>query len=132
MKSKNTYAGRTIITGVFLLVLCAPLQVFSTSYMPFFHSQEGEGIAMKSGQEVYLFHSGTDAVRKAIQAGDLLTVYRITPACELKEAGRIRAVAYIGENYLKAKVAEGEIKSGDIAKKGNVSCLVISAGVCKE
>jgi len=134
MKSKNTDvgSGRMIIIGVLLLVLCAPLIVYATSYMPFFHSQDSEETAMKSGQEVYLFHSGTDAVRKTVQVGDILIVYRITLTCEVKEVGRIKAVAYIGENYLKAKVVEGEIKSDDIAKKGNVSCLVISAGVCKE
>ena len=134
MKSNNTDLGkcRMIITGVLLLVLCAPLIVYATSYMPFFHSQESEGTAMKSGQEVYLFHSGIDAVRKTVQIGDILTVYRITQTCEVKEVGRIKALAYIGENYLKAKVIAGEIKPDDIAKKGNVSCLVIFTGVCKE
>ena len=134
MKSKKTDVGRgrMIMIGVILLVFCAPLIVYATSYMPFFHSQDSEGTAMKSGQEVYLFHSGTDAVRKTVQVGDILMVYRITPTCEVKEVGRIKAVAYIGETYLKAKVVEGEIKPDDIAKKGNVSFLVISAGVCKE
>jgi len=134
MKSKNTEVGRgrMIIIGVFLLVLCAPLIVYATSYMPFFHSQDREETVMKLGQEVYLFHSGTDDVRKTVQVGGILTVYRITPTCEVKEVGRIKAVAYIGETYLKCKVVEGEIKPDDIAKKGNVSCLVISTGVCKE
>jgi hypothetical protein len=134
MKSKNTDVGRgrMIIIGVLLLVLCAPLIVYATSYMPFFHSQDKEDTAMKSGQEVYMFHSGTDNVRKTIQVGDILTVYRITPTCEVREVGRIKAVGYIGETHLKGKVVEGEIKPDDIAKKGNVSCLVISAGVCKE
>ena len=134
MKSNNTDLGkcRMIITGVLLLVLCAPLIVYATSFMPFFHSQERGGTAMKSGQEVYLFHSGTDDVRKIVQVGDILTVYRITPTCEVREVGRIKAVVYIGETYLKGKVVEGEIKPDDIGKRGNVSCLVISAGVCKE
>ena len=134
MKSKNTEVGRgrMIILGVFLMVLCTPLTVYATSYMPFFHSQVREGTVMKSGQEVYLFHSGTHDVRKTVQVGDILTVYRITPTCEVKEVGRIKSVAYIGETYLKTKVVEGEIKPDDIAKKGNVSCLVISTGVCKE
>jgi len=134
MKSKNTYASRgsMIIIWVLLLVLCAPLIVYATSYMPFFHSQDREETAMRAGQEVYLFHSGTDDVRKIVQVGDILTVYRITPTCEVREVGRIKAVVYIGETYLKGKVVEGEIKPDDIGKRGNVSCLVISAGVCKE
>jgi|MudIll2142460700_1097286.scaffolds.fasta_scaffold102912_2 hypothetical protein len=122
----------SIILLMHLSFICVPLIVHATSYMPFFHSQDKEGTAMKSGQEVYLFHSGTDSVRKTVQVGDILIVYRITPTCEVKEVGRIKALAFIGENYLKAKVVEGEIKPDDIAKKGNVSCLVISTGVCKE
>ena len=134
MKSKNTYIirGRMIIIEVLLLVLCAPLIVYATSYMPFFHSQDSEGTPMKSGQEVYLFHSGTDDVKKTVQVGDILTIFRITPTCEIREVGKIKTVVYIGETYLKGKVIEGEIKPDDIAKKGNVACLVISAGVCKE
>jgi hypothetical protein len=38
-------------------------------------------------------------------------------------------LSYIGETYIKAEVLEGEIKPDDIAKRGNVSCLIISAGI---
>jgi hypothetical protein len=123
-----------ICTGVFLLLTTvgAPLTVHATSFMPFFHRQDKGETVMKKGQEVHLFHSGTDAVRKAVHGGDILTVYRITPACELKEVGKIRVIEFIGETYLKCTVVDGEIKPDDIAKKGNVSCLVISAGICNK
>jgi hypothetical protein len=45
--------------------------------------------------------------------------------------GKVRIISYLGETYLKGKVVEGEIKPDDIAKQGSVSCLVISAGMCK-
>jgi hypothetical protein len=57
-------------------------------------------------------------------------VYRISPACEVTTTGKIKILSYVGEMYLKAEVIEGEIKPADIAKKDNVSCLVISAGMC--
>jgi hypothetical protein len=44
--------------------------------------------------------------------------------------GIIKVLSYIGETYIKSEVLAGEIRPDDIAKKGNVSCLVISAGMC--
>jgi len=55
----------------------------------------------------------------------------IDPSCEVKMVGKVRIISYLGETYLKGKVVEGEIKPDDIAKQGSVSCLVISAGMCK-
>lgn len=87
---------------------------------------------MKAGQILHLFHSGTADVRKTINANDVLIAYRIMPSCEVKEVGKIRVIAYVGETYLKGEVVEGEIRPDDIAKKGKVSCLVISAGLCNQ
>jgi hypothetical protein len=134
MTSKNTKVGRErmIIMGVLLLVLSAPIIVFATSYMPFFHSRGQDEAAMTEGRIVHLFHSGTNDVKETIHVNDVLIVHRITPTCEVKDVGKIKVMGFIGENYIKGEVVEGEIKPDDIAKKGNVSCLVISAGVCKE
>jgi hypothetical protein len=85
---------------------------------------------MKVGQILYLFYSGTDDVKKTIHDNDILTVYRINPSCEVNPVGIIKVLFYVGETYIKAEVLEGEIRPDDIAKKGNVSCLVISAGMC--
>jgi hypothetical protein len=107
------------------------LAVFAVSYQPhLYHRQDRGETVMKVGQTVYMFHSGTDDVRKTIHANDLLTVYRIKPSCEVNPVGIIKVLSYIGETYIKAEVLEGEIRPDDIAKKGNVSCLVISAGMC--
>ena len=124
------------IAIVFIVILLftsvsAPLTVFAVSYPPpLYHRQDRGETVMKVGQIVYLFHSGTDDVKKTIHANDILTVYRINPSCEVNPVGIIKVLSYIGETYIKAEVLEGEIKPDDIAKKGHVSCLVISAGMC--
>ena len=124
------------IAIVFIVILLftsvsAPLTVFAVSYPPpLYHRQDRGETVMKVGQIVYLFHSGTDDVKKTIHANDILTVYRTNPSCEVKPVGIIKVLSYIGETYIKAEVLEGEIRPDDIAKKGNVSCLVISAGMC--
>jgi hypothetical protein len=122
-----------IVLSVILLLISvsAPLSVFAVSYPPpLYHRQDRGETVMKVGQTVYLFHSGTDVVKKTIHANDILTVYRINPSCEVNPVGIIKVLSYIGETYIKAEVLEGEIRPDDIAKKGNVSCLVISAGMC--
>jgi hypothetical protein len=122
-----------IVLSVILLLISvsAPLSVFAVSYPPpLYHRQDRGETVMKVGQIVYLFHSGTDDVKKTIHANDILTVYRINPSCEVNPVGIIKVLSYIGETYIKAEVLEGEIRPDDIAKKGNVSCLVISAGMC--
>jgi len=124
------------IAIVFIVILLftsvsAPLSVFAVSYPPpLYHRQDRGETVMKVGQIVYLFHSGTDVVKKNIHANNILTVYRISPSCKISPVGIIKVLSYIGETYIKAEVLEGEIRPDDIAKKGNVSCLVIAAGMC--
>jgi len=125
-------------TGIFpimLLVLAftAPSTVFAVSYAPapLFHRQErGEKIVMKVGETVYLFHSGTEDIKRTIHPHDLLTVYRIKPSCEVIEVGKLMVLSYIGETYLKGQVVEGELRPDEIVQKGNVSCVIISACMC--
>ncbi len=122
---------------IFLVILLqasinAPFYVFATSYppAPFYH-RENKGEPVRTvGQAVHLFHSGTEEVKRTIHINDILTVFRIDTSCKVKEVGKIRIIYYIGEIYVKGEVVEGEIKPDDIAKKGNISCLVISAGMC--
>lgn len=64
----------------------------------------------------------------AINTNDILTVYRESTSHELMEVGKIKVLSYVREDYLKGKVVEGEIKAGDIAKKGDVASLIISSG----
>jgi len=123
-----------IIVMLILLFLAAvqPSTAVAASYLPaFFHHQENTPEAViKVGQSAYLFHSGTEDVRRTINANDILVVYRISPLCEVKTVGIIKVISHIGDTYFKGEVIEGEIRPNDIAKKGNVSCLVISVDVC--
>ena len=111
-------------------IVSFPLRVYAVSYSVV-EEQRDEKIAagiMKVGDVVCLFQSGTPDVKKAIAIGDLLVVYREGSKHELKNVGKIKVLSYSGEDYLKGEVVEGELKAGDIAKKGDVASLIISAG----
>jgi hypothetical protein len=121
-----------ILAGLILVsAMCAPSVACAVSYTPapLYHRQEADGAAAV-GDTVYLFYSGTAEVRRTIRPGDVLTVYRISSSCNTTEEGKVRIVSYIGQTYLKGEVVEGEIKPGDVVRKGAVFCLVISAGMC--
>jgi hypothetical protein len=86
-----------------------------------------KGIKAK-GEMVCLFQSGTEDVKQTISVGDILIVYRESKSHELKEVGKIKVLSYVRKDYLKGEVVEGELKAGDIAKKGDVASLIISSG----
>jgi len=123
---------RIILLTTLLASVCAPLIAFAVSYppAPLYHHVAKSETVMAPGDVVYLFHSGTDEINNAIHVDDILTVYRIDPSCEIREAGKIKVTSHIGETYLKGEVIEGEIRPNDIAKKGKISLLIISAGAC--
>jgi hypothetical protein len=135
MKRKPVRGVGSVITILFLLMpeVILPQAAFGLSYPPaaLYHSEETNERFVK-GDEVYLFHSGTDDVKTTIHVGDTITAYRVTPGCEVVPVGIIRVVSFAGENHLKGEVFAGEIKIGDIARKDKVSCLVVSAKACKE
>jgi len=135
MRNMALKKGRSgiIIAILLLLAISAPLAAFGLSYPPaqLYHKAERHDKFVK-GDVVYLFHSGTDDVKKTIHISDTLAVYRTTPECKIVPIGIIKVVSFVGETYLKGEVFAGEIKPDDIAKKEKVSCLVISAGMCGE
>ena len=114
-----------------LLVVCAPLTAFAVSYTPQLYHREVRHDKFDKGDTMYMFHSGTADVKKTIHVNDTLSVYRITQSCEVVPSGLVKVISFVGETYIKGEVVTGEIKPDDIAKKGNVSCLIISAGVCE-
>jgi hypothetical protein len=123
---------RIILMMMLLICVSVPLPALAVSYPPawLFHRLEKVETVMPPGAIVYLFHSGTAEIKRAVHVDDILTVYRINTSCEVSEVGKIRVIAHIGETYLSGKVMEGEIKPNDIAKNGKVSFLVISADTC--
>jgi len=122
-----------LIAVLLLFTAMNPLNAFATSYLPasFYHQNEITETVIKVGQTAYLFHSGTEDVKKTIHDSDILIVFRINPSCEIKAVGKIKVLTSIADTYFKGEVIEGEIRPNDIAKRGNVSCLVISAGLCR-
>lgn len=121
---------KTLALIVSLLALTHPLNVFALSYPPQpYHAEDKRDIFLK-GDLVFLFHGGTEEARRAIHLNDILTVYRTNSSCEIAEVGRIKIISFVGDIYLKGEVIEGEIRPDDIARKRNVSFLVISAGIC--
>ena len=120
----------TIIMLLLLVAVITPLAAFAVSYPAQLYHREVRHDKFVKGDTVYLFHSGTEDVKKTIHVNDTLAVYRVPPTCEVVPIGIIRVVSFVGETYLKGEVFTGEIKPDDIAKKDKVSCLVISAGMC--
>jgi hypothetical protein len=124
------------VTALLLLLVIAgvPRGARAVSY-PLIEEQREEKAAKgvrEKGEMVCLFESGTADVKKAISVGDLLTVYRENGKHEMRAVGKIKVLSYVGEDYLKGEVIEGEARTGDVAKKGDVASLVISSEVtCK-
>jgi len=113
-----------IIVALALLVFAA---VTVTAHAIEMQPQIKSEVVMKAGGIVHLFHSGTADVKKEICLNDIIPVYREYPAgghFTSKEVGKVKVLSYEGEHYFEAQVVEGEIKTGDVAKKATASCLV--------
>jgi len=106
MKRKIT--GITVLVLIFLAAM-DPLTALAASYLPasFYHQNEITETVMKVGQTAYLFHSGTEDVKKTIHVNDILTVYRITPLCEIKAVGKVKVLSITADTYFKSEVIEG-------------------------
>lgn len=120
-----------IVSKVILSVLVClgcPLISDAVSFSPIPEQREeksAKGIREK-GEAVCLFQSGTEDVKKTISVHDVLVVFREDPKHEFREVGKVKVLSYAGENYIKGVVVEGEIRTGDIAKKDDAASLVIS------
>jgi len=119
-----------IFTILFLwATLVFPLRANAVVFSPIPAEREEKATKgiMEKGDIICLFQSGTADVRKAITVNDDLPVYRESKSHELVEVGKIRVLSYVGEDYIKGEVIEGELKAGDIAEKGDVASLIISS-----
>lgn len=120
---------------ILFLLLLVPFAMSTTIHAVVYPFPENEPTyqidepVMKLGTKLYLFHSGTEDVKSRIHVNDSLTVYRVHPAAfsgETREVGAIRVLSIVGDYYFNGEVVRGEIKAGDLAKKGTVACLVTS------
>jgi hypothetical protein len=88
-----------------------------------------EEVVMTVGTKLYLFHSGTEEVKNTIHANDELIVYREYPPdffVETREVGKVKVLLPLGDYYFNGEVIGGEVKAGDLAKKGTVACIITS------
>ncbi len=115
-----------------LLVVCVPPSAFAVSYPVQLYHEEVRHDKFVKGDTVYMFHSGTEDIKKTIHVNDTLAVYRTSPSCEVTPIGIIKVISFVGDNYIKGEVFAGEIKPDDIARKDKVSCLVVSVEVCSK
>ena len=120
------------ILSVLLSVFATPRAAVSVSYPAQLYHQEVRHDKFVKGETVYMFHSGTEDIKKTIRVNDTLAVFRTTPSCEVIPIGIIKVISFVGNNYIKGEVFAGEIKPDDIARKDKVSCLVVSAEACSK
>ncbi len=112
-------------------MICAlmPLLAHAVAWSP--EAVEREEKAAKgiktTGDIVCLFQSGTAGVKKIIHIGDVLPVYRENRDHQPHPVGKVKIIDYVGEDYMKAVVVEGELMTGDIAKKEDVASLLLSS-----
>jgi hypothetical protein len=114
---------------IFMLLLYTGIttHAHATTYFPFIeeHRQLKEKALMRTGTFIFLFHSGTPEITKAIRVNDVLPVYREDESCALKKIGAIKVLSRTGGHYIKAEVIEGTLRLNDIAKKDGTAFLVI-------
>jgi hypothetical protein len=130
MKVEKGIAALVLLS--LLACVSAPSGAFAVSYHPPFRLVQSKNGTVVKGGIVYIFHSGTADVRGTIHSNDVLTVYRTSQKCTLEVVGKVRVIAFVGETYMEAEVIEGELKMADIAKKGDVSGLVVATEPCAQ
>ncbi len=118
-----------ILVGVLIVCTVLPWLAYAVAWSP--EAAEREEKAVKgiktTGDIVCLFQSGTAGVRNIIHVGDVLPVYREKRDHQAHPAGKVKILDYVGEDYMKAEVVEGELMTGDVAKKEEVASLLLSS-----
>lgn len=110
---------------VLLLAISIPSTGHAVSYQPSFRLNPGSGSVVVKGGTVQLFYSRTREITETVRSGDIFIVYRSNPSCKIEEVGKVRFVNFVDDTYMEAEVLEGELRAGDIAKKGNITFLIV-------
>lgn len=126
-------AGKKLLRALWFLVahLLMPAVVHAVAY-PFPENEPAylkDEAVLNVGTRLYLFHSGTDDVKKAINVNDVLTVYREYPSgisLEARETGKVKILSFSGGYYYEAEVIEGAVHPGYLARKGTIACFITS------
>ncbi len=122
---------KILALSTFGLLAISPLAVYADKT---FKSE----VVKKSGDNLYLFKSGTRDVKKDFCLNDVVPVYRevaygwpIKGWGEVKsinEVGKIKILSYVGDHDFEAQVVNGSVRAGDVAEKVGDSCPVQPAG----
>ena len=123
------------IFAVLFVLLGAAADVSAVSWSPTAAEREekNEKGIRSVGDVVCLFQSGTADIQKIVHVGDIIVVYRESRDHRAQRVGAIRILSYVGSDYIKAEVIEGELIAGDVAKKAAAASLVLSSDDrCKE
>lgn len=121
----GTRTTKLLAVVLLALAVCGVHRVGATSYDPLPRDPEPATQEIAPGASLYLFHSGTDEIRRSLKIGDVLDVLRIGPDGRTRTVGAVRATAFAGEFCLRAEVVSGKILPHDVALKKRLFLLVI-------
>lgn len=109
--------GLFVILMLLMISGCATLGV---------QPENNAEVVMKSGDVVQLFYGGSKEASTVFCPGETVKVYRRESRERLRyiEQGMVEITRVIDENYVEGKVVEGNVKTGYVARKGNIGCLV--------
>lgn len=85
------------------------------------------GRTLTVGDQVRLFHSGSEDIQNFFCIGDVVPVSRETVVyngVSRTEVGKIKILSYEGPQAILAEVVEGTVRAGNIAEKGESACMV--------
>jgi hypothetical protein len=116
------------VAALLAAVIVGPMKTYGTSYDPMPH---GEGAELGAGATVFLFHSGTEEVRRSLAVGEVLEVTRPGENGASRTVGKIRVAAPAGAVCVRGEVLEGGIHLHDLAGREGVYCLVVPEAVCR-
>jgi len=91
--------------------------------------QVTESTPLKIGSHVYLFFAGAGDGNGGLKISDVLLVYRQFPAefaLDSREVGKVKILGPLGDYYIKGEVVGGDVRPGDLAKKGTAICYITS------
>ncbi len=118
---------KIIVLSIFGLLAVSPLSVYAAKT---FKSE----VVKQTGDNLYIFRSGTQDVKKDFCLNDVIPVYReaaygwpIKGYGEVKttsEVGEIKVLSYLGNHDFEAQVVNGSLHAGDVAEKVGDSCPV--------
>jgi len=85
-----------------------------------------DGHFAKPGDTVHLFYGMSKQAKEEFCPDAVVPVYRMGRGYYVSksEVGKIKVIKDLGEHYIEAVVAEGEIRPGDIAMQANSECLI--------